>query len=64
MNHTPQAEFERFVKRVALDPRIATAQPGEEITVDTTDDSLYVHIPTPNGVQGMNILSVVLARPK
>lgn len=62
-DHSLQAEIERFVKAAASDPRIAAAQPGEPVVMDTTALSLYIHIPTVNGLVGMNINSVTLARP-
>lgn len=68
-DHTPEAEFARAIKRVALNPETYNAQPGQEVEVDFTQDSIYVHIPAIDPATGstktvgMNLLRAVFARP-
>lgn len=67
-DHTPQAEFERAVKAIGLDPRIldSAQKPGEVVTIDESvlePLSLYIHIPTPEGMVGRNIVVLGLQRP-
>lgn len=62
-SHTLQDEIERFVKAAALDPNVVALQPGQSATLDTTPLSLYIHIPTVDGILGVNLTSVTLTRP-
>ncbi len=67
-DHSPQAEIGRAVKAIGLDPRIpdSVMKPGDRVTIDDSvlsPLSLYIHIPTPEGVCGRNIVGIVLERP-
>lgn len=64
-DHSLQGELERAMKAAGLAPGMSDSdmKPGDTITVDTSAESLYVHIPTPGGIVGRNIVSITFQRP-
>lgn len=67
-DHSPQAEITRAVKVMGLDPRVpdSAMKPGDTVSFGAdvlAPLSLYVHIPTPEGIVGRNIVGIVLERP-